>query len=204
MPIEIGLTENQINTQYAPLAAMSAHYQTNHTLEPLDQICISMKKRDFSPADKLKQALVSIMAGCKTLSEANPRLKSEIHLATIWDWPRFADQSTISRTLDVLTLKQIEQLRQATTSIWRTVSQTQTHDWRGYLWLDFDLSGLPCSPRAEESQKGYFSGKKTSLDVNWHGSASSATEKRSGQMCFRATSIPPIACSQRSKPLKLL
>jgi hypothetical protein len=31
------------------------------------------------------------------------------------------------------------------------------HDWRGYLWLDYDLSGLPCGKQAEASQKGYFS-----------------------------------------------
>jgi hypothetical protein len=35
-----------------------------------------------------------------------------------------------------------------------------------YLWLDYDLSGLPCSLQAEASQKGYFSDKNT-LDANW-------------------------------------
>jgi hypothetical protein len=35
------------------------------------------------------------------------------------------------------------------------------------LWLDYDLSGLPCSERAEASQKGYFSDKKTHRDANW-------------------------------------
>lgn len=72
----------------------------------------------------------------------------------------------MSRMLDGLTLKQIDQIRYATTSIWRINSKTCQHDWRGHLWLDFDLSGLPCSSRAEESQKGYFSDKKTSLDAN--------------------------------------
>jgi hypothetical protein len=40
------------------------------------------------------------------------------------------------------------------------------HDGRGYLWLDFDLSGLPCRPQAEASQKGYFADKKTSTGGN--------------------------------------
>jgi len=35
------------------------------------------------------------------------------------------------------------------------------HDWHGFLWLDFDLSGLPCGQQADGSQKGFFSGKKT-------------------------------------------
>lgn len=168
MAIEIGLTNDLSNTQYAPLAALSARYQQNHTLEALEQVQMAMKKRDFSPTDKLKQVFLSILAGCETLSQVNTRLEAEVGLAAVWGWEHFADQSTLSRTLDALTLKQIESLRQATTAIWRTHSLTQTHNWHGYLWLDFDLSGLPCSARAEESQKGYFSDKKTSPDASWH------------------------------------
>jgi hypothetical protein len=37
------------------------------------------------------------------------------------------------------------------------------------LTVDFDLSGLPASPRAEGSTKGYFSGKKTKPVANWPG-----------------------------------
>lgn len=166
MNLEFGLTDSQINTQYAPLAALSAHYQHENMLEPLLRVPIAQKKRDFTPTDKLLQAWVSVLAGCKSQSEINVHLKHEIPLAHVWHWDRFADQSGIARTLDVLTLKQIEQLRTATTAIWRRYSQTQTHDWRGYLWLDFDLSGLPCGKHAEESMRGYFSGKKTSPDGN--------------------------------------
>ena len=166
MGIEIGITKKHINTQYAPLAALLAYYQTNRTLEPLEKVSFAMKKRDFSPKDKLEQILVSILAGCETISEVNTRLDAEIHLAAVSEWPHFTDQSNLSRMLDGLTLKQIDQIRHATTSIWRINSRACQHDWRGHLWLDFDLSGLPCSSRAEESQKGYFSGKKTSLDAN--------------------------------------
>ena len=28
-----------------------------------------------------------------------------------------------------------------------------THDWRSYLWLDFDLSGLPCGPQPKKAKK---------------------------------------------------
>jgi hypothetical protein len=132
-------------------------------LAPLEKVAIEMKIRDFSPVCKLKQVLLSILTGCETLTAFNSQMDGEEGLATIWGWERFADQSTLSRTLDALTLMNIEQLRRATTSIWRSISRTQQHDWRGFLLLDFDLSGLPCSARAEASQKGYFSGKKTSL-----------------------------------------
>lgn len=203
MTIEFGFTDEQINTQYAPLAVLLAHYREHQVLNALDQVQIPMKKRDFTPTDKLKQVLVSILASCATLSEVNSRLKAERQLARVWDWTRFVDQSNLSRTLDVLTLKQIDQLRRGTTDIWRSRSRTKAHDWRGYLWLDFDLSGLPCSLRAEESQKGYFSDKKTPVGVSWPVSAPSSTEKPSGQMCLLAIGIPAIACSQPWKEPKL-
>lgn len=166
MNIEFGLTDGPFNTQFAPLAALLAHYQQNQVLAPLENVALQMKTRDFSPVCKLKQVLVSILAGCETLTAFNSKMDGEANLAAIWSWERFADQSTLSRTLDALTLMNIEQLRTATTAIWYALSQTRQHDWRGFLLLDFDLSGLPCSPRAEASQKGYFSGKKTLLDAN--------------------------------------
>lgn len=166
MNIEFGITDEPFNTQYAPLTALIAHYQHNQMFAPLEKVDLQMKIRDFSPVCKLKQILLSILAGCETLTAFNIQLDGEASLATIWGWERFADQSTLSRTLDALTLMNIEQLRTATTAIWRSISRTRQHDWRGFLLLDFDLSGLPCSPRAEASQKGYFSGKKTSLDAS--------------------------------------
>jgi len=166
MNIEFDLTDGPFNTQYAPLAALMAHYQQKQVLAPLEKVTVQMKTRDFSPVSKLKQVLVSILAGCETLTAFNSELDGEADLAAIWGCERFADQSTLSRTLDALTLMNIAQLRTATTEIWRSTSLTQQHDWRAFLLLDFDLSGLPCSPRAEASQKGYFSGKKTQLDGN--------------------------------------
>lgn len=166
MTLEFGQTDELVNTQYAPLAALLAHYQQNQVFKPLHHVHVGMKSRDFTPYDKLEQVIVSILAGCQTLSEVNQKLKPERSLAWVGGWSSFADQSGLSRTLDTLTLMNIEQMRQAGTEIWRTHSQTVTHDWRGYLWLDFDLSGLPCGKRAEASQKGYFSGKKTAQVAN--------------------------------------
>lgn len=161
MTIEIGLTKELTNTQYAPLAVICAHYQQYQTLEPLQKVQIPMRERDFSPGDKLIQVLLSILAGCETLSQVNTRLKSETGLATLWNGSGWADQSTLSRTLDALTLMNLAELRQSINTIWQADSQLKVHDWRAFLWLDFDLSGLPCGPQAQASQKGYFSDKKT-------------------------------------------
>jgi hypothetical protein len=166
MSIEFGLTNGLVNTQYAPLAALIYHYQQAQTLKPLDWVIIPIKTRDFSPSSKLKQVLLSILAGCEYLSEVNTKLKSEIALAQVCHLDYFSDQSNLSRTLDRLTLTNIDQLRAAVTTIWQQDSQTLAHDWRGFLWLDFDLSGLPCGKQAQKGKKGYFSGKKTPLVAN--------------------------------------
>jgi hypothetical protein len=173
MVIEIGLipgtVEANINTHYAPLALLSAHYQQNQTLKPLEMVDVAMKTVRYSPTSKLEQVFLSILAGCEYLSEINCRLKSEQALAQVWQLEHFADQSMLSRTLDELTQMNIEQLRTAETTIWQQNSQTKQHDWRGYLLLDYDLSGLPSGKGAEGSTKGYFSGKKTQPGDNWHG-----------------------------------
>jgi hypothetical protein len=160
MAIEIGLTNECVNTRYAPIAALWVHYQQTQALQPLQKVEIWAKKRAFSPLDKLLQVLLSIFTDCETLVEVNAKLSTEGPLARVWGWSRFADQSTLSRQLDQISLKQLDQLRSATTQIWRNHSQTRQHDWRGYLWLDYDFSPLPCGPQAEASQKGYFGEKK--------------------------------------------
>jgi hypothetical protein len=166
MTVKIGFTDELCNTQYAPLAMLMAHYQQNQVLQPLATIQIGMKRRDYSAQDKLKQVLVSILSGCETFLDVNSRLKHELALAQACGWSRFADQSNLSRSMDALTQMNLEQLRAAVKDIWYPHSHLRQHDWRGFLWFDFDLSGLTCGKLAEQSQKGYFSGKKMLQDDN--------------------------------------
>jgi len=81
MNLEFDLTDDVSNTQYAPLAALCAHYQQNQVLAPLEKVTLQMKTRDFSPVSKLKQVLVSILAGCETLTAFNHQLDGEVGLA---------------------------------------------------------------------------------------------------------------------------
>jgi len=166
MQIEIDFTSELTNTHFAPLALLSALYQQQKWLEPLKQVRIPMRNRYYEPASKLTQVLLSILAGCETLSEVNPTLKQEKNLATVWSWEHFADQSSLSRTLDELTLKNIDELRTSTGKICHFISQVRVRDWRKFLWLDFDLSGLPCGPTAQQSLKGYFADKKMRMDAS--------------------------------------
>jgi hypothetical protein len=161
MNLSIDLTSDPVNTQYAPLAVLSALYQQENWLEPLQRVKIGMRERYFTPADKLIQVLLGILAGGETLSAANAPLKQEAGLACIWGWEHFADQSSLSRTLDALSQKNIDQLRTSQNDIRQARSQISQRDWRPFLWLDFDLTPLPCGPMAQASQKGYFGEKKS-------------------------------------------
>jgi hypothetical protein len=166
MTISFGLTQEVVNTQFAPVAALSVYYQRYHLFEPLETVQIEMKTLDFSASNKLIQVFLSILTGCEYLSVVNTRLRPERQLAQLWGNERFAHQSTLAETLEALTLANLKQLEVATAQIYQPCSRTHHHDWRGFLWLDFDLSGLPCGKQAQGSQKGFFSGKKTELVAN--------------------------------------
>ena len=105
MKLEFGFTTELTNTHFAPLAALLAIFQAQKRLEPLRQVRIPMQERRFSHFDKLVQVLLSILTGCQTLSEVNSHLKGERGLASIYGWSHFADQSSLSRSLDALTQK---------------------------------------------------------------------------------------------------
>jgi len=169
MNLEIDFTPELTNSHFAPLAVLLALYQDKKLLKPLQQVLIPMRNRYFEPAEKLIQMLISILAGCETLSEVTSSLKQEKYLVSVLGSDHFADQSSLSRTLDKLTLKNIDELRSSTAQIWKSQSQMMQRDWRKFLWLDFDLSALPCGPLAEKAMKGYFAGKKTPTDANWPG-----------------------------------
>lgn len=161
MNMKFGFTDETFNTQYAPLGMLLALYQQKQVLRPLENVITTAKIVHFSLPDKLEQVLVSILSGCDTISEVNTKLRGDIPLAKAGGWECFADQSTLSLALDSLSQMNIEQLRDATTHIEQSYGQVPKHDWRGFLWFDYDLSGLTCSEQAEGSEKGYFSGKKT-------------------------------------------
>lgn len=203
MSIEIGFCDETVNTGYAGLAALMAHYQRQQAFAALDDVQVAMKVREYTVGEKLTQVLLSVLAGCATLAEVNSKLRSERLLAHSCGWPALADQSSLSRTLDRLGQKQIEQLRTSTRTIHQAHSQVRQHDWRGYLWLDFDLSGLPSSAAAEGGEKGFFGDKKTALAANSPGSVPSTTTRLSGHNCTPAAAIRFNVCSRRWWPAKL-
>lgn len=161
MTIKFGLTKEWVNTQFGPVAALAAYYERQNALEPLQIIIPAVEKSDFPLANQLTQVILSILTGCEYLSMVNTRLRPERKLAQVYRIEQFAHQSTLSRSLDGLSLANLTDLEQAVRAISQGCSRIGQHDWRAFLQLDFDLSGLPCGKQAQGSKKGFFSGKKT-------------------------------------------
>lgn len=166
MTLELGLTDELTNTQFATVAALAAYYEAQNALEPLQSVTSAQKKGVFTLKEKLTLGFLSLLAGCEHVSEINVKLRPERNLAQVYRIGQFADQSTLSRALDGLTQMNLGQLETAVTQINARCSRARQHDWRGFLLLDFDLSGLICGKQARGSTKGHFSGKKTQLGVS--------------------------------------
>jgi len=161
MNIEFDLNDDYFNTKFAPIGALGTYYQHQKVLEPLEFVVPAVQKRKFSLPNQLTQVFLSILSGCEYISVINTKLRPDRFLAQVYRNNQFADSSTLSKSLDQLSLTNLEQLTQSVRKITRRCSRTLGHDWRGFLKLDFDLSGLPCGKQAEKSEKGYISGKKT-------------------------------------------
>ena len=163
MSLKFKLANKSVNTQFGPVAALLAYYQGQQLLEPLKNVVPDVKKSDFPLDSQLTQILLSMLTSCEYLSQVNTRLRPERKLAQVYRIDQFAHASTLSRSLDRLSLANLAELEQAIQVICLPGSRTRKHDWRGFLLLDFDLSGLLCGKQAQGSKKGYFSGKKMRL-----------------------------------------
>jgi len=166
MLLQFGLTDELTNSQFAPVAALAAYYQAENVLKPLQSVTPNSNQDEFSLANKLTQLILSILTGCEYVSMVNTRLRPERTMGQLYRIEGFVDQSTLSKALNGLTQMNLTELEQAVHQISKRCSRTCDHDWRGFLLLDFDLSGMPCGQQAQEGSKGYFSGKKMDLVGN--------------------------------------
>jgi len=159
IPVTLCQTEQ---VEHVPLAVLGYALRRAGVLAPLEAIQLPIKTIRHRPAEKLAEALVLILAGGRATQQVDLLLRPNLSLAQGWGQTQFAQQSTVADTLDRLTADGIGQLRQAFNTITRQHSASGRHDFgREPLVIDGDLTGLPASPRAVGSTKGYFTGKKT-------------------------------------------
>ncbi len=158
---ECKLVSSKTQTAFGPLCLLGHYLTEERVLEPLSGVKVAQKSVKHSPTNKLTDALVGILSGCKALYETNCRLRPDLPLGRAFGRERVADQSTIQRTLDAFTPENVHQLREAVEAIGRRNSPIFSHPFeKEMLVLEVDLTGLRASKRAEGSTKGYFSGSR--------------------------------------------
>jgi hypothetical protein len=148
------------DTQYAPLAVLGYCLTRADFLAPLRGVNLNMKKVRHTPAEKLQDILVSILTNCTSIRQVDLRLRPDLVLAEAWGREQFAQQSTLADTLNAFTLRSVKELREATQILYRQYGCARRHDFRQWLWLDVDPTGLPSSAQAQGSEKGFFSGAR--------------------------------------------
>ena len=189
------------DTGFAPLGVLGYCLMRTSFLAPvLRAVSVPIKTVKHLPAAKLLDVLVSILAGCRAISQVNTRLRPDLALAHAWGRPQFAAQATLARTLDSFSDTDVCLLRQGCEALFRRESQIFRHcfadDW---LWLDIDLTPLPASKHAEASTKGKISVKKTSMVGNWPVCMRRSITKRCSHGCTPAIrrATPPMFRSCR-------
>jgi hypothetical protein len=124
------------------------------------EVQIQQKTVKHTPADKLYDAWISLLAGAHGLVEINTRLRTDPGLQRAFGRQVCAEQSVVQETLDACTDENVRQMQHALDLIYRQHSRGYRHDYQaGFQLLDMDMSGLPCGPKAAFATKGYFAGQ---------------------------------------------
>lgn len=98
--IECRLVSSKRQTAFGGLCALGHFLAQEGALQPLSSVKIDQKTVNHSPAQKLTDALVGMLAGCKAIYETNARVRPDVPLSRAFGRERVAEQSTIQRTLD--------------------------------------------------------------------------------------------------------
>ena len=151
-------TLSEYSSPCATLAAIGVQLQHLNLFAPIRQtVQIAQKTVKYTPADKLYDAFITMLAGAHGIIEVNTRLRADPALQRAFGRSGCAEQSVVQETLDHATPENVTQMAQALTTIFRQHSQSYRHDYT-HAWqiLDVDLTGLPCGRKAAFASKGYF------------------------------------------------
>jgi hypothetical protein len=150
------------STNFGPLAALGFYVRQNDLWAPIrHRVRFSGPTHCNEPVDALYDLWVGILAGCEVVSQVNTTIRADPLLAKAWGRGQFHEQSTIARILDACGPLQVDQMREATESLFHWLGYAHRHDFHhSLLRVDIDLTGMPASKHAEGSKKGFFSGRR--------------------------------------------
>ena len=103
----------------ASLAAIGVKVKHLDLFGPIrTQVQIKQKTLKYTPADKLYDAFISLLAGAHGLVEINTRLRADPALQHAFGRSGCAEQSVVQETLDACTGDNVTQLQQALDEIY--------------------------------------------------------------------------------------
>ena len=151
---------------HASLATVGEWMQEHHIWQKMEQqVNIKQKTIRHTPHEKLKDALINILAGGQGIVEVNQRVRTDKALQLAFGRRACAEQSVISETLNACTETNVRQMEEVVRTIYQEFGQGYRHNYeKAELLLDVDLTGILAGRQAEGASKGYFSGTR-----NGHG-----------------------------------
>ncbi len=176
-------------TLFAPLVALGFYVREQDLLAPIfSRLRFHQPTHVVHPQDAMLDLWVSILAGCRSVSHINTKIRPDHVLAQAWGRPCFTEQSSVARVLDACQTDQVDQLRAGTAVVYRWIGQAPHHPWAASpLMIDVDLTGLPAGRHAEGSTKGYFGREKGGADASCAGSPPPIMMRASDRCCIPAT-----------------
>src|SRR3954464_15865026 len=151
------------STAHASLAALGVRLRQLDLFGPVrERVRVPQKTVRHTPADKLYDALIALLAGAHGLGEINHLLRADPALQAAFGRPACAEQSVVLDTLDACTPEIVSQVEGALAAIYQQHGRGYRHDYAA-AWqiLDVDLSGLPCGKKAALATPGYFARPRT-------------------------------------------
>jgi hypothetical protein len=158
-------TTMAVSPQFTPragLAALGVRLRQLDLFAPVRQrVRIAQKAVKHTPADKLYDAFIAMLAGAHGLVEINTRVRGDAALQAAFGRRGCAEQSVVQQTLDACTAENVAQMEAAVAEVYRRHSRGYRHDYAAeWQILDADMSGLPCGPKAACATKGYFANQR--------------------------------------------
>ncbi|MBN1122805.1 MAG: transposase [Anaerolineae bacterium] len=148
---------------HASLSMMGLKLRQWHIWDIVEEhVRIAQKTVVYTPLEKLRFAMVNILAGGQGLVEINTRVRTDKMIVAAFGSARCAEQSTVSETINACTDETVEQMQEAIRVIYQKKSQGSQHDYgQQGLLLDVDMTGMPAGRQGEGVTKGYFSNQKS-------------------------------------------
>jgi hypothetical protein len=122
----------------ASLAAIGVKVSRLDLFGPIrTEVQIRQKTVKHTPADKLYDAFISLLAGAHRLVVINTRLRADPALQKAFGRSSCAEQSVVQQTLDACTGENVSQMQHALNLIYRQHSRGYRHDYQaGFQLLD--------------------------------------------------------------------